>query len=150
MFSFSKIHSLFTKEETEIIIKSVMDAEKDTSGEIRIFIENHCSYMDPIYRAYEIFSSLKMHDTINRNAILIYIAYKDKDFALYSDKNFYEKTTEKFWSQLSHQLAKGFREDRKVESLVSCIQEIGRALTTYYPFHGEQKNELPDEIVFGK
>jgi uncharacterized membrane protein len=150
MFSFSKVQYLFSKEETETILRTVQENEKGTSGEIRIFIESHCSYMDPIYRAYELFTSLKMYDTEHRNAVLIYIAYKDKDFALCGDKNIYEKTTDKFWREQSRKLAKGFHENRKAESLITCIQEIGAALKTYFPFHGENKNDLPDEIVFGK
>lgn len=150
MFSFSKIQFLFSKEENETILKAVQEAERYTSGEIRIFIESRCAYMDPIQRAFELFTSLKMYDTVNRNAVLIYIAYKDRDFAFYGDKNIFEKTTEVFWKQQSQKLAMGFQENYKAASLIACIQEIGKALTIHFPFHGEQKNELPDEIVFGK
>ena len=34
-----------------------------TSGEVRVFVENRCSYMDAIDRAKEIFAELKMDET---------------------------------------------------------------------------------------
>ncbi len=150
MFSFSKVQYLFSKEEIERILKCVRENEKKTSGEIRIYIESRCAYMDPLLRAHEIFTALKMYQTENRNAVLIYIAYKDRDFALYSDKHIFEKTEQEFWVAQSKMLVRGFYENKKVESLIQCINDVGTQLNKYFPFHGENKNELPDEIVFGK
>lgn len=150
MFSFSKVPYFFSKEENERILSCIRENEAGTSGEIRIYMEKHCPYIDPIFRAHEIFSKLEMYKTVNRNAVLIYIAYHDRDFALYSDKNIFEKTTQEFWLTQSKILVKGFYENKKVECLVDCIANVGKALKEYFPFHGENKNELPDEIVFGK
>jgi uncharacterized membrane protein len=91
-----------------------------------------------------------MYQTVNRNAVLIYIAYKDRDFALYSDKYIFEKTTQSFWDRQSKNLIKGFYEKREAESLIQCINEVGTELHKHFPYNGENKNELPDEIVFGK
>lgn len=150
MFKFSKVQYLFSKEENERILDCVRDNEKTTSGEIRIFIESHCPFMDPLMRAYELFSRLGMQQTADRNSVLIYIAYKDHDFALYSDKNIFEKTTQQFWLAQSKNLVRGFYEKKYTETLIACINDVGAELNRYFPFHGENKNELPDEIVFGK
>ncbi len=150
MFSFSTIKTLFSKEENQRILDCVIENENKTSGEIRIFIESHCVYMNPLWRAYEIFNQLNMYQTVNRNAVLIYIAYKDRDFALYSDKYIFEKTTQSFWDRQSKNLIKGFYEKREAESLIQCINEVGTELHKHFPYLGENKNELPDEIVFGK
>ena len=78
MFSLSKKKQFFSKEENEIIVQSIRDAEKQTSGEIRIFVESKCRFIDPLDRAYEIFTQLKMDKTDNRNGVLFYVALKDK------------------------------------------------------------------------
>ena len=150
MFKFSKVQYLFTKEENERILNCVRENEKDTSGEIRIFIESHCVYVDPMMRALELFTQLGMYHTVNRNSVLIYIAYKDHDFALFSDKNIFEKTEQQFWLIQSRKMVKGFYEKKYAESLIHCINAVGAELKRYFPFVGENKNELPDEIVFGK
>lgn len=150
MFPFSKVQYLFSKEENERILKCVRENEQGTSGEIRIFAESHCPYMDPMLRATELFTQLGMAKTVHRNGVLIYIAYKDQDFALCGDKNIFEITTRDFWHLQSRKLVQGFYEKKYAESLISCIHDVGAELKKHFPFHGEKKNELPDEIVFGK
>jgi uncharacterized membrane protein len=150
MFLFSKVQYLFSKDENERILKCVRENEQGTSGEIRIFAESHCSYMDPMMRATELFVQLGMSNTIHRNGVLIYIAYKDQDFALCGDKNIFEKTEQEFWQIQSRKLVQGFFEKKYADSLIRCINEVGKELQKHFPFHGEKKNELPDEIVFGK
>lgn len=139
-----------TKEETEIILQSVRTNEAKTSGEIRICIESHCPYMDSIERAKEIFLQLKMYNTKNRNAVLIYIAHKDKDFALFGDVHIINKMERTFLANESKALAIHFFAKNYVVGLTNCIEHLGTELNKHFPSHGEQKNELPDEIIFGK
>ena len=46
---------LFTKEEEARIIASIRLAELDTSGEIRLFVEDFCMRDSPVDRAEEVF-----------------------------------------------------------------------------------------------
>ena len=64
----------FSDTERERIVNAIRNAEQRTSGEVRIFIENKCEYIDPLRRAQEIFANLKMYETAERNAVLVYIA----------------------------------------------------------------------------
>ena len=151
MMLFDKFDKTFlSKDETESVLKSIRKNESATSGEIRIFIESRCPFMDPIERAKEIFLQLKMYNTTDRNAVLIYIAYKDKDFALFADSAIYHKVTESFWQAESKQLAKHFHQKHFLEGITNCIHAVGQKLQHFFPWEGEQKNELPDEIIFGK
>ena len=69
-------------------MEAIRLAEKETSGEIRVFVESKNSFVDPIDRASEVFYKLKMQDTEHRNAVLLYIAIKDKQLALFAENNF--------------------------------------------------------------
>lgn len=146
---FKKQKAIFNPEELKKIQAQVCQSESQTSGEIRIFIESHCHWVDPLWRAREVFLNLKMQETQNRNAVLIYIASDDHDFALFADKGLYQLIQAEQWNQLANQLAKSFYEERFCEGLCSCILSVGELLNQHFPMHGEQKNELPDEIVFG-
>jgi uncharacterized membrane protein len=139
-----------TKEETDTILQSIRVNEAKTSGEIRICIESNCPYMDSVERAKEIFVQLKMYNTKNRNAVLIYIAHKDKDFALFGDVNIFNKMERTFLANESKALARHFFTKNYVVGLSNCIEHLGAELNKHFPPQGEQKNELPDDIIFGK
>lgn len=150
MFKFRRTKYFFTQEENQNILACIRANEKDTSGEIRVFIESKCSYINSYDRAKELFLKYQMYQTSHRNAILIYIAYRDKQFAFCGDEQIFEKTQQKFWDHLSKNLATRFAQKKHEKGLIECIDEIGKALQTHFPFHGDKKNDLPDEIIFGK
>ena len=88
MFSLFKNHFL-SKKEIARILECIRENESYTSGEIRIYIEKHCSESEASIKAKEIFHQLKMYNTQNRNAVLIYIAYKDKVFCTNQETSTY-------------------------------------------------------------
>ncbi len=150
MLKLRKTSYFFNKKESEEILRCIQEYEKNTSGEIRVFIESKCHYVDTYDRAKELFLNLQMDKTMNRNAVLVYIAYQHKEFAFCSDENFYRNTNKIFWDKLKSNLSENFRKGNKKEGLINCIHKIGNELSLYFPNNGERKNELPDEIIFGK
>ncbi len=150
MFQIRKASFFYSIAENDEILKAIRDNEENTSGEIRVYIESRCAYVEPFERAKEIFLKLKMDQTTHRNAVLIYIAYRHKEFAFCSDENLFKKTNQSFWDSLRNQLVKDFTNGHKKEGVIRCINHIGRKLEKLFPFNGENKNELPDEIIFGK
>ena len=76
--SFFKKKEFFTPEEKQLIITAIQQAEQRTSGEVRVFVERHCRYVNAIDRAIEIFQQLKMDQTEFHNAVLVYVATKDR------------------------------------------------------------------------
>jgi uncharacterized membrane protein len=106
MFSFFKKKSALDSDSQTRVVACIKEAESKTSGEIRIFIEPHCSYVDPLDRAREIFTNLGMEKTVERNAIIIYIALQDRQFALFGDKVIYEKAGgAAFWAKAAQTLS---------------------------------------------
>lgn len=134
----------------ERLTECIREQERKTTGEIRLFIESSCPYMDPVRRAGEVFSHLKMHHTNDRNGVLIYMAYRDKDFALFADAALYAKLEVSFFKQESVRLAHHFHAQQFEQGIRECIESTGQQLNRFFPWHGETKNELPDEIVFGR
>ncbi|MCX6316634.1 MAG: TPM domain-containing protein [Bacteroidetes bacterium] len=151
LFNWIKRKSLLNEEDTRMVVKAIRQAEKSTSGEVRVFIESRCAWMDAMDRAAEIFFSLKMEQTEQRNATLVYIALKDRQLAVFGDKGIHEKVGTEYWNRIVADMLKDFSSEHYGKGIAECVIQIGNALQTYFPYDKEtDKNELPDEIVFGR
>lgn len=146
-----KQQKFFSAEEEQKIVDAIRDAEKQTSGEVRLYIETKCRFVDPLDRAAEVFLQLKMNETINHNAVLVYVATEHKQLAVFGDEGIYKKTGQEFWDNSVQLMLKEFKTENYAEGLVEVIHKIGNALQTHFPYDAAtDKNELPDDIVFGK
>lgn len=146
---FSKKQDWFTVQEHESIVNAIRTAEKRTSGEIRVFVESRCSYVDAVDRAAEVFFGLKMDKTEDRNGVVLYIAMKDHQLAVYGDKGIHEKVGTEFWNKEVLKMLSSFKKESYAEGIIQIVKEIGDALVTHFPYENEDRNELPDDIVFG-
>ncbi|MHA4812111.1 TPM domain-containing protein [Flavitalea flava] len=141
----------FTEAEKQQIVGAVQSAEKRTSGEIRVYVESHCRYVDPLDRAAEVFGILKMEQTAARNGVLVYVAVKDRQLALFGDKGIHEKVGDVFWNENIKLILSHFNKTNYANGIAGVVSEIGEALQRNFPFDKDNdKNELPDDIVFGK
>jgi len=141
----------FTDEEKQIIVEAVQKAEQRTSGEIRVFVEHRCRYVNAIDRAVEIFENLQMHKTKLRNAVIVYVATKDRQLAVYGDEGIHQKVGNEYWANEVVKMINAFNRDNIAEGIAQCVKNIGEALSTHFPYdRNTDKNELPDDIVFGR
>ena len=151
MFSLLKKKDFFTAAEKQQVVNAIQQAEKQTSGEIRVYVESRCRFVNPLDRAAEVFSQLKMEQTAARNAALVYVAMKDRQLALFGDKGIHEKVGDAFWNEKVKIILSHFGKENYAEGLVRIITEMGEALRSHFPYDGDtDKNELPDDIVFGR
>jgi uncharacterized membrane protein len=147
---FSK-KDFFSPAEKNQIVAAIREAEQQTSGEVRVYIESHCRFVDPLDRAAEIFWLLKMEHTEARNAVLVYIAIRDRQLAILGDKGIHEKVGEVFWNQAVNKIISQFQQVGYADAIVKMILDIGAALKLHFPFDRKtDMNELPDDIVFGR
>ncbi|HQW92632.1 MAG: TPM domain-containing protein [Chitinophagaceae bacterium] len=151
IFPFFKQREFFSANDKAEIVEAIRLAEKETSGEIRIYVESKNAYMDPIDRAAEIFFKLKMQETDHRNAVLLYIAMDHHELALFADEGIYQKAGKAYWDEEVRRMIANFTRDNISKGIAQCVREIGETLKEKFPYiPTEDKNELPDEIVFGK
>lgn len=152
MFSFlRKKKEFFTSAEKQQINGAILQAEQRTSGEVRVFVESRCSYMDAIDRAAEIFFNLKMQNTKQRNGVLIYVAMKDHQLAVFGDEGIHRKVGNEYWEEKVAAMIAHFSRNNFSGAIVQTVKDIGEALHLHFPYDEHiDKNELPDEIVFGK
>jgi len=141
----SKVEEFLSAEEEQDIIDAIKNAEKNTSGEIRVHIEE-TSKTDAYKRAMKVFHYLKMDETKLQNAVLIYVAIADKTFAIYGDKGINEVVSENFWNTTRDVIQQHFKSGNFKQGLVEGINEAGIQLKTYFPWLQDDTNELSDEI----
>ena len=151
MLSLFRKKEFFKKQETELIVDSIKNAEKQTSGEVRLYVESRCKFVNPLDRAAELFFGLKMEQTAERNGVLVYVAIKDRQLAIFGDKGIHEKVGDDFWEKEVNNMISHFNSENYAQGLAKVIADIGEALRTHFPYQGDKdKNELPDDIVFGR
>jgi uncharacterized membrane protein len=149
IFPFKK-KELFTEAEKQQLVQAIRESERLTSGEIRLYVESHCTYVNPMDRAQEVFLQLGMDKTKRSNGVILYIALKDRQFAILGDRGIHEKVGADFWVKEGELLVSHFSKNDYVGGIAACIREIGDSLCTHFPFEGDDENELPDDIVFGR
>ncbi len=141
--------NFFSEKDRTSILAAIASAEKNTSGEIRVHIEN--SFKGEVLdQASYMFKKLGMHRTAQRNGVLIYLALKNRQFAVIGDAGINSKVPDGFWDGVKDLMSGHFREARFTEGLVSGINLAGIMLKEHFPWQSQDQNELPDEISFGK
>lgn len=143
--------SLLPEAEQQQIVAAISRAEAGTTGEIRVYVESSCEYVDAMERAKELFAQLKMHKTEKRNAVLIYVALADKQFALFGDEAIYALSGgPDFWKDAAAVMVSFFREEKYGAGIAAAVDAAGRVLAQHFPHDPSlPHNELPDDIVFG-
>lgn len=144
----SKVEDFLTPEEESEIVKAISQAEKNTSGEIRVHIENH-NEKPPLERAQEVFNFLGMDNTLMRNGVLFYVGVSDHTFAIIGDEGIYKVVEEDFWDCTKDTVISHFKEKKYKDGLVAGILRAGERLQQYFPFSSDDSNELSNEISKG-
>lgn len=137
----------FTPEQKAAMIQAIQQAEKDTSGEIRIHIENR-SKKEVLDRAAEVFAELKMHKTALRNGVLIYIALEDQQLAILGDAGINAKVPADFWAGIKNSMVEKFKSGQHCEGICEAVIRAGQQLKAFFPCQPDDVNELSDEISF--
>ena len=138
--------NIFNDEEQLRIRQAIEEAEKFTSGEIRICIEKKCSE-EVLDRAAKYFYQLSMDKTKLRNGVLIYLATVDRKFAIIGDAGINKMVPENFWDETKTHMQEQFRHGNLVEGIVTGVTMAGKQLQKFFPYLHNDINELPDDIA---
>ena len=145
----SKVEYFLMKAEEQEIVSAIGKAEKNTSGEIRVHIEKQTS-IATIERAVEVFHQLQMEQTQDRNGVIIYVAVKSKQFAIYGDKGINEKVPADFWDTTKDTIISHFKNGNFKQGLIDGILNAGEQLQKYFPYAEGDTDELSNEISIGE
>ena len=140
--------NILNHEEDHRVVEAIKQAELNTSGEIKVHIENRCRG-DVEKRSLVVFKHLKLNETKLRNGVLIYLAVKDHKFAIMGDEGINKVVENGFWNDVKDLMQSLFKEGRFAEGLELGIQRCGEKLKAYFPYQSDDINEIPDDISYG-
>lgn len=138
---------VFTDSQKAAIVKAIKEAEKNTSGEVKVHVERTCAG-DAMSRAKEIFVKLQLHQTKLRNGVLFYLALDDHKFAVLGDNGIDAVVPTDFWESTKETLRAYFKVGQITEGLCAGIQIAGQQLKSHFPYQSDDTNELSDDISF--
>lgn len=142
----SKVEDFLTAPEEQEIIAAIRQAERNTSGEIRVHLEAHTD-MDTFERALEVFHLLKMDNTRLRNGVLIYVAVADKNFVICGDEGINNVVPTNFWDTTRDTMTYHFRQGNFKQGLIEGVLQAGLELQKHFPWDVDHdEDELPNEI----
>ena len=141
----SKTEDFLSKADEQEIVQAIIEAEKNTSGEIRVHLEEHTE-KSPLDRAQEVFFELHMHETQERNGVLFYVGVADKKFAIIGDEGIDKVVDADFWDCTKYVVISNFKEGNYKKGLIDGILRAGERLKHYFPYQTDDSNELSNEI----
>jgi len=144
----SKVEKFLTPEEEQEIVQAILEAEKNTSGEIRVHVESH-TRLDHFERAKAIFHLLKMDNTKDENGVLIYVAVNDCKFVIYGDRGIDKAAPENYWNATKDSIQSHFAKGNFKQGIVEGILSAGKELQKHFPWNHGDINELSNEISKG-
>jgi uncharacterized membrane protein len=116
----------------ENIAAAIRDAEKSTSGEIRVLISPK-RVDDPVAAAQKEFNRLGLDKSAERNDVLIFVAPRARKFAVIGDEAVHARCGDAFWQQLAEAMTGYFRNGEFSDGIAHGIQKAGELLAQHFP-----------------
>jgi uncharacterized membrane protein len=128
------------------IERAIADAERITSGEIRVVFQPG-RVADATALAASEFVRLGMTATRERNAVLILIAPDARQFAVYGDEGVHTRCGEGFWREVAAAMEQKFRADDHTGAVVEGVARVGELLAQEFPRRADDRDELANEVL---
>jgi len=144
----SEAQNFLSEQDQKLVVKAIGEAEKNTSGEIRLHIEDKCKE-DLMDHAAFVFEKLEMHNTELRNGVLFYVSIQPHGFAILGDVGINQKVNTNFWDETKEHVITKFKDGNYAQGLAEGVIMAGEQLKKHFPYQTNDVNELSDDISFG-
>lgn len=127
------------------VVAAIGAAELGNTGEVRVHLEGR-SGTDPMVRARRWFFQLGMHHTADGTGVLLYVAVKSRQVAVFAGPGIYQVAPREIWHEATDAAAKGFTAGTPGAGLCAAIELIGDVLRAVIPGEDKAGNELEDTV----
>jgi uncharacterized membrane protein len=142
-----KPKDFLAKLDDDRVVAAIKEAERGTSGEIRVFVSSRALKGDDVQaRAEARFVKLRMPATDERNGVMFYFVPRDRKFAIVGDRGIHEKCGANFWAEIAGALHGRLAKGEFTEGVVEAIGRAGAALARHFPGRHDDRNELSDTV----
>ena len=132
----------------EKIERAISEAERRTSGEIRVSVSTFF-WGDIEKAAGKAFVRMGMTRTKDRNGVLFFVVPARRKFVVRGDRGIHERVGQEFWEHVAAAVSEKFREGDFTGGLIRGIEEIGEQLAVHFPYDAaSDRDELSDDVEF--
>jgi uncharacterized membrane protein len=147
LFKENLFDDFLSRESKNRIEGAIAKAEKSTSGEIRVHVVRKANIGEALSEAKKWFLKLKMQNTRQRNAVLLYIAPNAKKFAIVGDTGIHKKIKDKFWKKTRDELQVFFKKEQYEKGIITAVASVGKVLKRFFPAKPGDINELSNKVT---
>ena len=148
-----QVRRAFPRGTLHAIEQAIKASETAHVGEIRFAVEGALDGL-PLFkgqsareRAIELFSHLRVWDTLHNNGLLIYLLLADRAVEIVADRGINAKVSSQEWNQICRRMETAFKQSNYESGVLEGVQAVTRHLAAHFPADGRSGNELPDKPV---
>jgi len=142
-----------TETDLDLIAARIGEAERTTSGEIRMSIRHRRHWNErnlPLHElAIKEFHRLQMHRTKDRTGVLILLLFHERKFHIVADEGIQQKVDEGTWDSIAETMSAHFRQGNFRDGICDAVGSVGAILTTHFPGKADDRDELPNNVDVG-
>jgi uncharacterized membrane protein len=145
------IYHYFTDDDFLRFSRAIEEAEKSTSGEIRLAIKDELPFFDSRkdirQLAEDEFKRLNMQNTRDRTGILIYLLLPRRMFYIFADEGINSKVSQSTWDEIRDKMQSEFMNGKYTDGILKGIELVGKTLSENFPIKADDTNELSNKII---
>jgi uncharacterized membrane protein len=145
------IYHFFSDDDFLRISQKITEAEKTTSGEIRIGICEKKRFLNRKKNirklAEEEFYKLNMHNTRDKTGILLFLLLSERQFYILADEGINSKVSQNTWDGVRDEILSKFIEGQYTKGIITGVEKVGKILTEFFPIKADDTNDLSNKIV---
>lgn len=145
-----KVSGFFSDEDLAKIEAATRDAEKNTSGEIRVVIRSR--YSDGLEgnlhaQVQHEFEKYGLGNTRDQTGVLVLLVLEAQKFMIWGDDGIHAKLPQGYWDVLAVGMSAHFKKRNYVQGVCEAVSEVGRRLAEHFPRKSDDVNELSDKPI---
>jgi uncharacterized membrane protein len=148
------IYEFFSDDDFLRISEAIKEAEKITSGEIKVSLKEKRKFSERKKSLKELaaadFARLRMSETRDKTGVLIFLLLSEKMFYILADEGINEKVEQKVWDEVRDKIQEKFTRGHFTDGIILGIREIANILAPYFPIKADDTNEISNAVDFDK
>ena len=135
------------------IERAIGEGEAQHDAELRFVVETMLPLGDllrgvsPRERAIELFSRLRIWDTVHNSGVLIYVELADHRVEIVADRGIDARIGHDGWRAVCNTMQSAYRRGAFEEGSVAGIRAVSEMLAAHFPRSAGKKNELPNRPI---
>jgi uncharacterized membrane protein len=148
-----RVRRIFPPDVLVRIGQAIRTGEATHAGQVRFVVEGALDGRPLLRnqpareRALDLFSHLRIWDTVHNNGVLIYLLLADRDVEIIADRGIDAHVGAAGWERICRAMEAEFRQGQFERGVIDGIAAVSGVLARYFPPQSGDRNELPDQPV---